>query len=124
MMICCVPEYDFCLIRGSSFTLGVGFIDDPYGIAADPTLWAGEIGIRAAQRDALSNLLTLPSLVTPDTTPRPPNVPQLAWVMTFNATPAQTQALPARDLVAYCDIVNATTLFRRRLWQGTVKIGD
>jgi hypothetical protein len=123
-MSCCVPEYNFCIVRGNSFTLGVGFIDDPYGIATDPTLWSGELGIRTAQRDSLVNSLTLTSLVAPDLTPRPPNVPNIAWIMTFEATPTQTQALPARNLVAYCEIINSSAAFRKRLWQGRVTMED
>jgi hypothetical protein len=123
-MSCCVPDHDICIVRGNSFSIGTGFTDDPYGIADDPALWTGELVLRAAKSDSVSPLLTMSSTVEEDLTVRPAGVPDLAWIMTFLATPAQTQALPPNDLYCHCEIVNATDQIRIRLWQGRVYMED
>ena len=117
----CVPDHDVCIVRGTTYEIAVALENDPYGISTDPANWQGTLGFRNVQRDDVPMLLTLTSpLVLIDN----PKYPLLTWQMSFTATPTQTQTLPFRDIVVFCELSHTTANWKKRLWQGLCHIGD
>ncbi len=100
----CANQYDFCLIRGDSFSLDVALTKAYSEVYENPNDWVANLVFREHQDDDLIPYLTLTAV--PEVDPDPlPDEPPIS--IRFSAPPADTEALPDWDIVAFCEIVRA-----------------
>lgn len=112
---------DFTVIRGDDFELSVALSEGWEEIVENPAGYVARLVFREEQDDALTPLLTIE--VEPE--PVLPVEPYGASLMAFFiATPAQTQALPDWDIVAYAEVKNDAGTWVRRLFNSRVSMKD
>jgi len=115
-----IYQHDFTLVRGDDFThrtmLSTGWED----VIENPLTYTGRFVFREDQDDSLTDLhvATSPVEIVND-----PRFGGDCALFTFSLTPAETQALPAYDIVSYVEITDGADYVRRG-YNSKVKIRD
>ena len=117
----CTETIDICITRGDTYNLVVGLADGWDEVNANPSVYSGRLVFRDAHDDGIAEMLTITSPTSAGTDVRFENT---EFVFDFTALPAQTQSLPSYDIVCFCEIVDLSGTYVRRLFNGRVKIED
>lgn len=112
----CTAEVDCKIVRGDPFARTVILTRGYEDVHDDPEGYAVRMVFRKLQRDDMAPLLTLTASLELDAPARA--------AAELVATPAETQALPAYDIVAYTELVKLADDAPRRLFNSTVRIVD
>jgi hypothetical protein len=125
-MSCNINQYDFGIIRGDAFKRDVALSSAYAEVLENPTDFIANLVFREYQDDDVMPYLTLTAtpVVNPDPLPNEPPV-----VFYFSAAPAETQALPDWEHVAYCELVYIppappSTPVPKRLFNSKVRVSD
>lgn len=99
--------------RGDTFELSVGLPAGWDTVRADPSSYEGRLVFRAAQDDALPDIVSVTSLLDETESDAYPGAD---LQIDFTLTPEQTQSLPAWTHSAFCEIRSRDGLFVVRLF--------
>jgi len=113
-----MSQLDFTVIRGDHFER-LSFVTWPE-VIEDPGTYTGRLVFREAQDDDAADLHICTSPVEIVDDPRfGGDIALFTWTM----TPAETQALPQVDIVAYAEVTDGAD-YVRRAYDSKVKIRD
>jgi len=115
-----MDQHDFTVIRGDDFEkvtiLGTGWEEQ----IEDAVSYTGRLVFREMQDDDAADLHICTSVAEPVEDPR---FGGDCILFTWTMTPAETQALPPMDLVAYAEITDGAD-YVKRLYNSEVFIRD
>lgn len=115
-------RHNFTVIRGDSQQLIVGLAEAWVEVLESPSDFIARLVLKDAPDDNLPARLTVN--VTPEiVTPVPGDV-QAPVLFTFTLSPAQTQSLPAWDLVGYVELRTTDDNYVNRLLDCRVTVKD
>ena len=122
-MSCCNADVDTCITRGTDWSLTVEFTMGFEEVHLDPDDYEVQMILRNDQDDGSTVYLTItaPIEITEDLSTNPVSYSAIAIL---SASPAETQALPAWDLVGYTDLRTIGGASVRRLFNSNVEVSD
>ena len=116
-----ITRHDIRIIRGDGYRQDVGLGQGYEDVAGNPSRYQLRMVLRAAQNDALPELLAMTSdLVLPEEG----DDPEMVVYGQFSASHEETQTLPLRPLVYFTELLDTQDGNSLRLYQGKVDIAD
>ena len=120
-----VKEVDVHLIRGDSWNVTLGFSGPSFeDVLQNPQDYKFNWTFRDRQNDNLTPHLILSGDIVAVSESATSCGSDSLFNVTFSATDNETQQLPMRDLVYYCELTRVDGTFVKRLFQGSVKVSD